>query len=97
MKTTLLLALALSFSVVPLRAQEQPQPIPADELAKATQLLMEAASRAGDLPLKLELAPDQAAGLKAGEVGALIIPDNDLSKLPKVAPMIPKITAAISL
>lgn len=78
MKTSLLLALALSCAALPLRAQDHPEPIPADELAKATQLLMEAASRAGELPLKLELAPDQATGLKAGEVGALIIPDKRL-------------------
>ncbi len=73
MKNALLLALALLATTV-LRADE-PQRMTAEELAKATQLLMDANTRLGDLPLKLELAPDQAVGLKTGEVGALIIPD----------------------
>lgn len=73
MKTSLLLATLLitSFAV---RAQD-PAPLTGDELAKATALLMDANSRLGDQPLKLELAPDRATGLKAGEVGALVIPD----------------------
>lgn len=79
MKTRIALALALVATAVTLRAQE-PQPIPAEELAKATQILMNASSRISDLPLKLELAPDQATGLKAGEVGALIIPDKRMKE-----------------
>ncbi len=71
----LLLALLLTTSV--LRAQD-PQPLSADELGKATALLMEASTRLGALPLKFELAPDQAVGLKAGEVGLLLIPDKRL-------------------
>lgn len=73
MKTSLLFTLALSTALA-LRAQE-PAPLSAEELSKATTLLMEANSRLGEQPLKLELAPQQAAGLKAGEAGALIIPD----------------------
>lgn len=77
MKTSFSLALALFVATVPLRAQD-PQPLPPEELAKATQILMDANARLGDLPLKLELAPDQATGLKAGDVGALLIPDKRL-------------------
>lgn len=73
MKTQLLLALAL-FTAAALRAEEL-QAIPPEELAKATQLLAEASAQINDLALKLELAPDQAAGFKAGDVGALLIPD----------------------
>lgn len=76
MKTKLFLALSL-FTALAIRAQDI-QPIPAEELAKATALLMDANTRLGDQPLKLELAPDQAAGFKAGEVGALLIPDKRL-------------------
>ncbi len=76
MKTKLLLALAL-FTAAALHAQE-PQAIPPEELAKATALLMDANSRLGDMALKLELAPDQATGFKAGEAGALLIPDKRL-------------------
>ncbi len=76
MKTKFLFTLALLTAVV-VRAQE-PKPIPAEELAKATALLMDANGRLGALPLKLELASDQAVGLKAGEVGALVIPDKRL-------------------
>ena len=76
MKTKLLLALAL-FTAAALHAQE-PQALPAEELAKATALLMDANSRLGDLALKLELAPDQATGFKAGDAGALLIPDKRL-------------------
>ena len=60
-----------------LRAQD-PQPLPAEELAKATALLAEASTRLGVLPLKFELAPEQATGFKAGEVGVLLIPDKRL-------------------
>lgn len=77
MKTSFALVLAITITAGSLRAQD-PQPIPADELAKATKLLMEANARIGDLPLKLELAPDQATGLKAGDVGAILIPDKRL-------------------
>jgi hypothetical protein len=76
MKTKLFLTLAL-FTVLAVRAQDI-QPIPAEELAKATALLMDANSRLGDQPLKLELAPDQAVGFKAGDAGALLIPDKRL-------------------
>lgn len=77
MKTSLALALALVATAATLRAQD-PQPLPPEELAKATQILMDATARLGDLPLKLQLAPDQATGLKAGDVGALLIPDKRL-------------------
>lgn len=76
MKATLLLALTLLTATI-LRAQE-PQAIPPEELAKATALLMDANSRLGDMALKLELAPDQAIGFKAGDAGALLIPDKRL-------------------
>ena len=77
MKTKLIVLLATFSTLTFLHAQE-PQPIPAEELAKATALLMDANKRLGDLPLKLELAPDQAAGFKAGDAGALLIPDKRL-------------------
>lgn len=78
MKSTLLLALTLAlFTTATLHAQE-PQAIPPEELAKATALLMDANTRLGDMALKLELAPDQATGFKAGDVGALLIPDKRL-------------------
>ena len=73
MKALLLFA-ALLLTSLTVRAQD-PAPLTGDELAKATALLMEANSRLADQPLKLELAPDQATGLKAGEVGVLLIPD----------------------
>lgn len=76
MKATLFLSLTLLTATV-LRAQE-PQAIPPEELAKATALLMEANSRLSDMALKLELAPDQATGFKAGDAGALLIPDKRL-------------------
>ena len=60
-----------------LRAEEL-QPIPAEELAKATRLLMDANATMTDLPLKLELAADKATGFKAGDVGAILIPDRRL-------------------
>jgi hypothetical protein len=81
MKSTLLL-LATLFTATSLRAQDL-QPLPAEELAKATALLMEASARLGELPVKLELAPALAVGFKAGEVGALLIPDQRL-KVEKV-------------
>lgn len=77
MKNKFIPALALLVAITTARAQE-PQPIPAEELAKATALLIEANGRLGALPLKPELAADQAVGFKAGEVGALLIPDKRL-------------------
>ncbi len=82
MKSPLLLIAAL-ITAATLHAQE-PQAIPPEELAKATALLMDANTRVGDLPLKLELAPEQAAGFKAGDAGALLIPDKRL-KIEKAA------------
>lgn len=81
MKSTLLL-IATLFTATTLRAQDL-QPLPAEELAKATALLMDAGTRLGDLPVKFELAPGQAVGFKAGEVGALLIPDKRM-KVEKV-------------
>jgi len=77
MKTHLLLLVTALATLTTLRAQE-PQAILPDELAKATALLMDANTRLGELPLKLELAPDRAIGFKAGEAGALLIPDQRL-------------------
>jgi hypothetical protein len=65
----------LNFTAI--HAQE-PQTLPPDELAKGTRLLMDANARLGDLPLKLELAPDRSVGLKAGDAGAILIPDQRL-------------------
>lgn len=77
MKVPLLLAIAIVSAFTPLHAQE-PAQLTAEELTKATTLLMETNTRLGDLPLKLELAPDKATGLKAGDAGALLIPDQRL-------------------
>ncbi len=77
MKIKLLLALATCSTLTLLRAQE-PTALPSEELSKAVALLMDANKRLGDLPLKLELAPDQATGFKIGEAGALLIPDKRL-------------------
>ena len=77
MKIKLLLALATCSTLTLLRAQE-PTALPSEELSKAVALLMDANKRLGDLPLKLELAPDQATGFKAGDAGALLIPDKRL-------------------
>lgn len=76
MKATLRFTIA-TFVAVSLQAQE-PAAIPPEELTKATQLLMDANTRLGELPLKLELAPDQATGFKVGDAGAIIIPDRRL-------------------
>lgn len=73
MKIKLLFTLLFA-ATLPLCAEEL-QPLGADELAKATQLLMDANTRLAAQPIKLELALDQAVGFKGGEVGALIIPD----------------------
>jgi hypothetical protein len=78
MKTALPLLVAVLLANTSLHAQDA-QAIPAEELAKATQLLMDANSRLVDPPLKFDLAPDRAVGLKAGEMGALIIPDKRLT------------------
>lgn len=77
MKLKLFLLAAALATLTILHAQE-PAALAAEELSKATTLLMDANKRLGDLPLKLDLAPDQAAGLKAGEAGALLIPDKRL-------------------
>jgi hypothetical protein len=73
-KVCFLLFTCVIAAVTPLSAQEL-QPIPAEDLAKATKILMEANARLGDTPLKLELAPDQTIGLKSGDVGVVLIPD----------------------
>lgn len=77
MKIQLLVTLVAFSTLTVLRAQE-PTALTQEELAKATTLLMDANKRLGDLPLKLDLAPDQATGFKAGEAGALLIPDKRL-------------------
>lgn len=77
MKTRLLFLVAAFAGLSVLHAQEPAQLTP-EELTKATALLMDANARLGDLPLKLELAPDQAVGFKAGDAGALLIPDKRL-------------------
>lgn len=77
MKPKLLLTLVAFALLTTLHAQEPAQLTP-EELTKATALLMDANARLGDLPLKLELAPDQAVGFKAGDAGALLIPDKRL-------------------
>ena len=64
-------------AVIALHAEEL-QAIPADEMAKATPLLMEANTRLGELPLKLELDAGKAMGLKTAEVGLILIPDKRL-------------------
>jgi hypothetical protein len=69
---------AALFAVFTAVAAQEPQAIPAEELAKATAVLMDANSRLGELPLKLELAPDLAVGIKAEKVGAVFIPDRRL-------------------
>ena len=73
MKTKLLFSLLFAATLT--LCAEELQPLGADELAKATQLLMDANARLAAPPIKLELAPDQAVGFKGGEVGALLIPD----------------------
>ena len=55
-----------------LRAQE---PLAADELARGGRLLAAETARLERLPFRLELAPERASGLKAGEAGALFLPD----------------------
>ncbi len=59
------------------------QAIPAEELAKGVQVLVKANAGLGELPLKLELAADRAIGFKAGDAGAILIPDQRL-KIEKV-------------
>lgn len=77
MNLKLLLVLTSLSAVTFVRAQDL-QPIPTEELAKATALLLDANERLGELPLKLELAPERATGFKAGEAGVLLIPDKRL-------------------
>jgi hypothetical protein len=77
MKTKLCFALVAFAAVAVLHGQEL-QPIPSGDLAKITQVLMDANAGLGDLPLKLDLAADQAMGFKTGDVGALLIPDRRL-------------------
>ncbi|MBI5802228.1 MAG: hypothetical protein HZA92_16075 [Verrucomicrobia bacterium] len=78
MKTRLLLAFATFAALTAALYAQEPAQLSPEELSKATALLMDANTRLGDLPLKLELAPDQSIGLKAGEAGALLIPDKRL-------------------
>lgn len=79
MKTKLIVVLTLAtFSTLTLLRAQEPTAIAPEELSKAVALLMDANKRLGDLPLKLELAPDQATGFKAGDAGALLIPDKRL-------------------
>ncbi len=72
------LSLVVLFSTLTLLQAQEPTALPPEELSKAVALLMDANKRLGNLPLKLELAPDQATGFKAGEAGALLIPDQRL-------------------
>ena len=65
-------------AVIALHAEEL-QAIPADEMAKATPLLMEANTRLGELPLKLELDAGKAMGLKTAEVGLIVMVDTKLT------------------
>jgi hypothetical protein len=54
---------------------QEPEPIPADDLAKIMPAITEANTRLGDQPIKLELSPGDATGFKAKDVGAIFIPD----------------------
>jgi hypothetical protein len=74
MKTRILATVVAVVAVTILRAQE-PEPISPDDLAKAVPMLMEESARLGNLPLKLDLDPDKAAGFKVGDVGGIFIPD----------------------
>src|SRR5688572_13069472 len=77
MNAKLRFLVACFVAVIALHAEEL-QTIPADEMAKATPLLMDANARLGDLPLKLELDAAKATGLKTTEVGLIFIPDKRL-------------------
>ena len=68
----LLLPISAIFLGPALRAQE---PLAADELARGGRLLAAETARLERLPFRLELAPERASGLKAGEAGALFLPD----------------------
>ena len=46
---------------------------------KYAQILVKTVESAKNLALKVELDPDKPTGLKAGEAGALVIPDKNLS------------------
>ena len=80
MKIKLILTIAL-FTALAVRAQD-PQPIPAEELAKATALLMEANTRLGALPLKPELAPEQAVDRKSTRLNSS---HSSVSRMPSSA------------
>lgn len=71
------LIIVLFTALSALRAQEL-QAIPSEELAKGVQVLLTANAGLGELPLKLELAADRASGFKAGDAGAIFIPDQRL-------------------
>ena len=58
-------------------AQERIEPQEAQKFAK---LFVEHAAKVGDLQLKLEPDADKPYGLKAGQVGAVVIPDKRLSQ-----------------
>ena len=68
----LLLPISAIFLGPALRAQE---PLAAAELARGGRLLAAETARLERLPFRLELAPERASGLKAGEAGALFLPD----------------------
>jgi len=62
-----------------LRAQ---QPLSAEELSRGGRLLAAETARLERLPFRLELAPERASGLKAGEAGALFLPDQRILQTP---------------
>lgn len=62
-----------------LRAQE---PLSADELARGARLLAAETARLERLPFRLELAAERASGLKAGDAGALFLPDQRILQTP---------------
>lgn len=68
----LLLPLSALLLASAVRAQE---PLAADELARGGRLLAAETARLERLPFRLELAADRASGVKAGEAGALFLPD----------------------
>ncbi|MBM3852869.1 MAG: hypothetical protein FJ399_06900 [Verrucomicrobia bacterium] len=74
---TTLLAAGAAAGAAAGSAQEL-QPFSQEDLAKATPVLIAANAKLGDGPMKLDLAPDQATGFRAGDVGAIFIPDQRL-------------------
>lgn len=62
-----------------LRAQ---QPLSPEELSRGGRLLAAETARLERLPFRLELAPERASGLKAGEAGALFLPDQRILQTP---------------